>query len=159
MTRRNPSPEERALWRAAMRDVARRPGGAPLPAAPVEPPRAGQRPSLAAPSTPGPGLDRRSAERLRRGERPIEARLDLHGMTQTEAHQALADFIAGAAATERRSLLVITGKGGARGGVLRAAVPRWLGEPPNRARVLAVAPAQPRDGGLGALYVLLRRRR
>ena len=44
-------------------------------------------------------------------------------------------------------------------GVLRAAVPRWLNEAPNRARLLAIAPATPRDGGTGALYVLLRRRR
>ena len=57
-------------------------------------------------------------------------------------------------------MLVITGKGAREGeGVLRRAVPRWLGEPGCRARVLAVAPAQPRHGGEGALYVLLRRKR
>ncbi len=56
---------------------------------------------------------------------------------------------------------VITGIGRAReeGGVLRAAVPRWLNEPPNRARVLAFDLAQPNDGGHGALYVLLRKKR
>jgi len=89
----------------------------------------------------------------------IEARLDLHGMTQDEAHRALARFIARAQDDDRRAVLVITGKGGpGREGVLRRAVPRWLAEPPCRARVLAVETAQPRDGGAGALYVLLRRR-
>lgn len=108
-----------------------------------------------------PGLDRRSAERLRRGALAIEARLDLHGMTQEEAHRALDAFLARAAQAGKRSVLVITGKGG-RGsgaGVLRAAVPRWLNEAPNRARILAFAPAQPQHGGTGALYLLLKRRR
>lgn len=159
MTRRSLSAEERALWRAAMRDVAQREEAeAAAPAeAPAPPPRQPTR-RTAAPA-PASGIDRRSVQRLRRGERPIEARLDLHGMTQEEAHQVLAGFIARAWAAERRSLLVITGKGGARGGVLRRAVPRWLGEAPNAGRVLAFVPAQPKDGGEGALYVLLRRRR
>ena len=54
-------------------------------------------------------------------------------------------------------MLVITGRGVAGGGVLRSAVPRWLDEPGIRRHVLAITPAQPRDGGGGALYVLLRR--
>jgi DNA-nicking Smr family endonuclease len=54
---------------------------------------------------------------------------------------------------------VVTGKGLETGGTLRHMVPRWLNEEPNRARVLAYSPAQPRHGGSGALYVLLRRRR
>jgi DNA-nicking Smr family endonuclease len=102
-----------------------------------------------------PGLDRRSAERLRRGARRIEARLDLHGMTQAEAHGELEVFLARADAARQRCVLVITGKGG----VLRAGVPRWINEQPNRSRVLAFSPAQPRDGGAGAFYILLRRRR
>jgi len=58
-------------------------------------------------------------------------------------------------------VLVITGKGGRTSGdgVLRAAVPRWLNEAPNRTRLLAFTPAQPKHGGAGALYLLLRRRR
>ncbi len=113
-----------------------------------------------APRASGTGLDRRSAQRLKRGQMPIEARLDLHGMTQAEAHRTLHRFIAASAEAGRRNLLVITGKGsGAEGGVLRAAVPRWLVEGENRARVLAFTPAQPRHGGAGALYLLLRRRR
>jgi DNA-nicking Smr family endonuclease len=60
-----------------------------------------------------------------------------------------------------RTVLVITGKGGfgdARG-VLREAVPRWLNEGDLRPRVLSCAWAQPKHGGAGALYVLLRRQR
>ena len=109
-----------------------------------------------------PGVDRRSAERLRRGERRIDARLDLHGMTQDEAHRALDAFLARAEHAGWRCVLVITGKGRpgtSAGGVLRAAVPRWLNEAPHRARLLAIAAAQPKDGGAGALYLLLRRRR
>jgi DNA-nicking Smr family endonuclease len=107
-----------------------------------------------------PGLDRRNALRLKRGQMPIEARLDLHGMIQAEAHRALAGFVARSHAAGRRVLLVITGKGTRDGeGVLRAAVPRWLAEPALRPLVLATAPAVPRDGGAGALYVLLRRER
>jgi DNA-nicking Smr family endonuclease len=181
MTRRSPSRDERALWRAATRDVA--PLGnarGPVPASPLpnpperspKDPQAGEGragaprraivkhlPPLA--SDASPGLDRRTAERLRRGALAIEARLDLHGMTQEEAHRALDAFLARAAQAGKRCVLVITGKGGRSSGdgVLRAAVPRWLNETPNRARLLAFTPAQPQHGGAGALYLLLKRRR
>ena len=107
------------------------------------------------------GLDRRSAMRLRRGQMRPEARLDLHGHTQAEAHAALVNFVLGSKGAERRCVLVITGKGSARGsdGVLRRMVPRWINQPELRAHVLAIEPAQPRDGGDGAFYLLLRRRR
>ena len=105
------------------------------------------------------GIDRANAERLKRGKHPVEARLDLHGMTQDEAHRALAVFIRGARAGGKRCVLVITGRGRAGGGVLRGAVPRWLDEPEIRPHLLAIATAQPRDGGAGALYVMLRRTR
>ena len=78
-------------------------------------------------------------------------------MTQAEAHRALAGFVSGSRGAGRRCLLVITGHGRSSGGVLKAAVPRWLGEPELRRHVLALTPAQPQDGGSGALYVLLRR--
>jgi DNA-nicking Smr family endonuclease len=164
MTGRYLSAEERALWRAAMRDVTRSVAEVSphLPdAVPTAAPRRAH-PARAAAASPGdaalaaaPGLDRRSAETLRRGERTIEARLDLHGMTQEEAHRALDAFVARAADGGKRCVLVITGKSG----VLHGAVPRWLGEAPNRGRLLAFSPAQPRHGGAGALYLLLRRRR
>jgi len=113
-------------------------------------------------------LDRALATRLRRGTLAIDGTLDLHGMTRAEAHQALDAFVARAVGEGRRCLLVITGKGtrsGAddfgrpRGGVLRAAVPRWLDAPVARPHVLAVVPARPRHGGDGAFYVLIKRRR
>jgi DNA-nicking Smr family endonuclease len=103
------------------------------------------------------GLDRASAERLKRGRYPVEGRLDLHGMTQAEAHRALAGFVRISQTIGRRCVLVITGHGRASGGVLKTAVPRWLAEPDLRAGILAIAAAQPRDGGSGALYLLLRR--
>jgi DNA-nicking Smr family endonuclease len=86
---------------------------------------------------------------------PIEARLDLHGRTQPEAHEALARFITRSHAAGMRAVIVITGKSG----VLHGAVPRWLEEGDNRARILAVSRAQAQHGGAGALYLLLRRQR
>ena len=86
----------------------------------------------------------------------------MHGMTQVEAHRALDSFVDGAYQAAKRCVLVITGKGlkpdGAVG-VIRAAVPRWLNEQPNRSRVLAFTHATPKDGGEGALYVMLKRKR
>jgi DNA-nicking Smr family endonuclease len=109
------------------------------------------------------GYDRANAERLKRGQHPVEARLDLHGLTQAEAHRALAAFLYQARAAGKRCVLVITGRGSGKerqgGGVLKSAVPRWLDEPAFRPHVLAIATAQPRDGGSGALYVMLRRTR
>lgn len=158
MTGRHPSRAERALWRAAMRDAAPLETAA-APPRPAEPPPRARAPLAVPPgdlaTDAAPGLDRRSAERLRRGRRAVEARLDLHGMTQDQAHRALDAFVARAQEGGKRCLLVITGKSG----VLHGAVPRWLNEAPNRGRLLAFSPAQPRDGGAGALYLLLRRRR
>lgn len=115
---------------------------------------------VAADAHPGDGLDRRSDRRLRRGDMEIEARLDLHGHTRDAAYEMLCRFIAGQAGQGRRCVLVITGKGRGEGpGVLRAALPGWLGAPPLRDDVLRFYPAQPRDGGEGAFYILLRRRR
>ena len=68
-------------------------------------------------------------------------------------------FVADAIVRGSRCVLVVTGKGIETGGTLRQMAPRWLNEEPNRARVVAFTPAQPHDGGAGALYVLLRRRR
>lgn len=109
-----------------------------------------------------PGLDKRTAQRLRRGQLAVEAKLDLHGLTQDQAHRALADFLVSAQGAGKRCVLVVTGKGlTPRGdsGVLRAMLPRWLNTPPLRERVLALQAAQPRHGGTGAFYVLLKRGR
>ncbi len=140
------------------------------PAAPaVAPPRpapaaAPAKAQEARAAPPGAGLDRKNAARLKRGEMAIAGRLDLHGMTQDEAHRALVRFIERSHEAGLRTVLIITGKGAREGagdgpGVLRRAVPRWLGEARCRRLVLASEPAQPRHGGDGALYVLLRRKR
>jgi DNA-nicking Smr family endonuclease len=158
-----PAPDRGARDETGSADAAKRPEPLPPPAQPVG--RSAAKPMVPAPA-PGPGLDKRSAERLRRGQLPIAARLDLHGMTQAEAHRALDAFIAQGVRRGRRCVLVITGKGvreDAWGreerGVLYSAVPRWLELPPNRGRILATARARPQHGGEGALYVLLRRQR
>ncbi len=114
---------------------------------------------------PVQGLDKRTDQRLRRGKLPLEGRLDLHGMTQAQAHGALNRFIAASRAMNRRFVLVITGKGwdpmASRReesiGVLRRIVPRWLATPPLSIHVAAVSDAHAKDGGSGALYVVLRR--
>jgi DNA-nicking Smr family endonuclease len=142
-----------------------------LPAGPLEAKsyrklenKAGKMPAL--PNTPVPspepldrfaGVDRATADRVKRGRYPVTGRLDLHGMTQAEAHRALIGFVTGARAAGKRCVLVITGHGRASGGVLKASVPRWLAEPELRRHVLAITPAQPQHGGDGALYLLLKR--
>lgn len=163
--------EDIALWRRAVSADTPLRGAPPPPAPPVEPEAAPALEGFAdisslapapPPAAPAPGgLDRRTAQRLRRGQIEVEERLDLHGMTRTQAHRALARALAAAQARGTRCMLVITGKGVAGGetGVLRRMVPRWLEEPPNAPRVLGAAPARARDGGGGALYVLMRRRR
>lgn len=106
------------------------------------------------------GVDKRQAERLRRGKTEIEGRIDLHGMTLENAHRRLTDFLEDAQDAGKRAVLVVTGKGVREGtGVIRMQVPRWLNEPRLRPLVLAYEYAQPKDGGMGALYILLRRKR
>ncbi len=112
------------------------------------------------------GIDRRQADRFRQGRLEIDGKIDLHGRTQAEAHDALHDFIHRAHRAGKRCLLVITGKGGIKTiggersrGILRQAVPRWLNEAGLRRYVLAFDHARPQHGGEGALYVLLKRDR
>lgn len=105
------------------------------------------------------GLDRASQRRLTSGKYDIDDRLDLHGLYQEDAHRRLISFIENAVARQMRTLLVITGKGRHGQGVLRQKVPFWLKQPPLSAHILAINEATGRDGGAGALYVRLRRRR
>ena len=102
------------------------------------------------------GIDGRTQRRLFRGDVPVDRRLDLHGLTAARAENRLVQFIETAARNECRCVLVITGKGA---GILRGHVPDWLKRPPLSPHVLALAEARPDDGGSGALYVLLRRKR
>jgi len=113
------------------------------------------------PSAPQPtGLGRRMKQRVARGKEKIDARLDLHGYTQDEAHSALLRFLRSANDRDARLVLVITGKGrGGEIGVLRRQVPQWLGLPEFRALVVGFEDAAINHGGEGALYVRVKRAR
>jgi DNA-nicking Smr family endonuclease len=103
-------------------------------------------------------LTRRMKQRVARGKQQIDARLDLHGFTQHEAHVALLRFLRSAHECDARLVLVITGKGrGDEIGVLRRQVPQWLGLPEFRALVIGFEDAAITHGGEGALYVRVRR--
>lgn len=108
-------------------------------------------------------LGRRMKKRVARGKDEIDGRLDLHGLTQSEAHAALLRFLRTASSRGARLVLVITGKGAraAEGerGVLKRQVPHWLGLPEFRALVIGFEDAHIAHGGEGALYVRLRRAR
>lgn len=132
------------------------------------------RPLPVVPSAPPPlsSLDRRKQRHIASGRVTIDARIDLHGMTQSEAHATLRAFLYGCAARGDRNVLVITGKGSpvpqteswdmsgrSDRGVLRRNVPRWLDEPDLRGLVIGTSSASARHGGSGALYVQLRARR
>jgi DNA-nicking Smr family endonuclease len=107
---------------------------------------------------------RREKQLLARGRVRIDARIDLHGMTQAEAHSTLRGFLLRSQANGARFVLVITGKGApntSRGerGVLRQQVPLWLALPEFRRHVLGFDVAHTGHGGEGALYVRLRKAR
>ena len=105
------------------------------------------------------GIDGATRRRLAQGQIPIEARLDLHGLTAAQAERRLARFVDQAARTGVRCVLVITGKGSEGKGVLRRLVPLWLKTPPLSGQILEISQARQEDGGGGALYVMLRRKR
>ena len=127
------------------------------------------------PASGSANFDRRHAKKLARGAIEIEARIDLHGMRQREAHSALRRFLFNAHAKGYRMVLVITGKGNAQRnldrdndigfdlfeqpGVLRRNVPQWINESDLRSIVVAHTQAHSRHGGEGALYIHLRRRK
>jgi DNA-nicking Smr family endonuclease len=181
MSRRRLSEEERVLWKGVTRSIAplrkaspgepeaveptapqpaakRRSKPQPLPAVPVAPAKPAAPPPLAP-------LTRKMKHRIARGAHAIDGRLDLHGMTQAEAHDALFAFLRARQARGSKVVLVITGKG-ARGGddsggrgVLKRMVPLWLRLPELRGVILGFESAAAGHGGDGALYVSLRRAR
>jgi DNA-nicking Smr family endonuclease len=116
---------------------------------------------------PEAGLDRRTAERLRKGGREPDARIDLHGMSVERAHRACLLFLSDAIARGCRVVLVITGKGRqderdfmSRGrGVLRESLPGWLRASPVGISIVGIYQAHQKHGGAGAFYVYLKRRR
>ena len=177
--KRHLSEEERALWESVARQVKPlrkkprvvkptavtapdtaviKPLASPRPIPPSQPPK----PSKPA-SPPLAPLGRRERSRLSRGRSEIDARLDLHGMTQTRAHRALLVFLQRAHHEGLTFVLVITGKGkagsDAERGVLRRQVPQWLSLPEFRALVVGFEEAHIGHGGEGALYVRIRRAR
>ncbi|MDQ2079323.1 Smr/MutS family protein [Xanthobacteraceae bacterium Astr-EGSB] len=174
-------PEERRLWKLVAKSVKplrRRKveldedvAPAPPPAIPAAPSPAVRRESSAAAPPVSPPvvppalapLPRRERQRLARGTAEIDARIDLHGLTQAQAHAALIRFLRRARNDGARFALVITGKGarfaagdGVRG-LLKRQVPMWLGLPEFREHVVGFEDAHAVHGGEGALYVRLRR--
>lgn len=110
-------------------------------------------------SVRNPRLDDKTARKLKKGNITIDARIDLHGMTQIRAHDALFRFLKNARERQKRVVLVITGKGRTGDGILRRAVPLWLSEAPFSGFVSGWREAHMSHGGEGALYVRLRRDR
>lgn len=197
------SEEERKLWQNAMRDAspirrrrrkaetAEDPETEAVPAAPASPLpapaparlAAHAAPALPARALPAPkpvappltGIDRRTSQKLGRGQVEFEAKLDLHGHSREDAYVALRRFLSEGRRMGFRCVLVVTGKGEnpfarhtlhttrhydtpERQGILRAALPQWLQEPELRSLVSGFQPAHPKHGGGGAFYVLLRRK-
>ena len=175
--RRALSEEERALWDRVAKQLKplrkkARSSGISSPAAadesliPVQ--NARQAPPQVTPVKPAKPpplapLGRRERLQLSRGRKEIDARLDLHGMTQSRAHRALRSFLQRASSDGLSFVLVITGKGNAGPdsgrGVLRRQVPEWLNLPEFRALVVGFEEAHKAHGGEGALYVRVRRAR
>jgi DNA-nicking Smr family endonuclease len=178
--RRSLSEEERALWEGVARQVEplrkkprtakhatsqvaetpkAKPAASPRPLAAVHLSKPAKQ--AAPPLVP---LGRRERARLSRGRSGIEARLDLHGMTQLRAHRALIGFLQRAHREGLTFVLIITGKGNADSmeserGVLRRQVPQWLSTPELRSLVVGFEEAHVGHGGEGALYVRVRRAR
>ncbi|VIO65589.1 putative DNA endonuclease SmrA [Bradyrhizobium ivorense] len=176
------SEEERALWESVAKHVkplrkkpsaakAHAPASEPVthhvaakpapvkPAAPVK-----TAPAPRPPIPPLAPIGRRERAKLSRGRQEIDARLDLHGMTQTRAHRVLFAFLQRAHHDGLTFVLVITGKGKAGSpdterGVLRRQVPEWLSLPEFRSLVVGFEEAHVGHGGEGALYVRVRRAR
>jgi DNA-nicking Smr family endonuclease len=143
-----PKPAVKPAFKPALN--ARLIGSAAVPAKPASPPEAAP-------------LGRRAKRRLSRGTDAIDARLDLHGRTQAEAHDVLLGFLHWAQGRGHRLVLIITGKGVADSygerGVLKRQVPMWLRLPEFRACVVGFESAGAGHGGEGALYVSLRKGR
>ncbi|MCG5234934.1 Smr/MutS family protein [Xanthobacter oligotrophicus] len=189
--RRQLSAEERALWDHVVRsvkplklpavpqDVAPlvpdTPPVVPEPPAAAPPAKAAKAVRSKTPPAPPPApplasLEPKTRRRLTRGAE-VDARLDLHGLTQAAAHRRLRLFLIEAQALGHSLVLVITGKGdpdrlmstgpafGEGRGVLKRAVPLWLAEPDLRMIVVGFEAAGRRHGGEGALYVRIRRRK
>lgn len=166
-------PEETRLWAQVARTVRPRPGRiVPKDEAPVAPTPAAK-PAKAAARAPGPApapphvIPPRAAvdpiepgrkRRIVRERDPIDARIDLHGLSQFAAEDRLKAFLRQCHAEGLRAVLVITGKGSRGGGIIRDWAPEWLNDASLRGVVAGFSSAHRRHGGEGALYVALKRR-
>lgn len=105
------------------------------------------------------GIQQRVFRKLQRGQLKIEHEVDLHGMTIASAKSALSGFLTQARKSNWRCIRIIHGKGkNSPNGVpvLKGKLNQWLQQ---RDEILAFCSAQPRDGGTGAMYVLLKNSR
>ncbi|UYO54137.1 Smr/MutS family protein [Rhodopseudomonas palustris] len=178
--KRSLTEDERALWDGVARQIKPLrgrprlikvetadppdlvPAVKPAPAAPPQPLKRAAKPSLPTAPPPLATLGRRERAHLSRGRKDIDARIDLHGMTQARAHHALLYFLQRASHDGLGFVLVITGKGKSgdtERGILRRQVPQWLALPEFRAYVVGFDEAHIGHGGEGALYVRVRRAR
>lgn len=162
MSRRKTTDEERELFRQSFVATI------PIGAAALKPPSSKRAKPPVAGET---GLDGRTDERLRRGTLAPDARLDLHGLTEREAHNSLLLFLRTAQLRSCKLVLVVTGKGARIApdapfdmelhtrprGVLKSAVPRWLKEREFAGLVAGTRDAHRKHGGEGALYIYLRK--
>lgn len=163
---------ERAAWQATVESVA--PIGGPDTLPPPAPPKTVRRRKGAVPGEgavfaiqrigeqvegKASGADDALLRKLRNGEFPPDARVDLHGLQAPAAKRAVQEAIGRVGALGKRCVLVVHGRGRHSEGepVLKEAFLEWLAEPPLVSRVLAFTSARGRDGGVGATYVLLRR--
>lgn len=187
MTRKPPDIPDFELWTEVTREIrpldrrlsqpATGPGhtgsGRSRPSRIISPPAQHSTKRLQTPP-PLTSFDRRTGQKLQRGQADIDARIDLHGIGVETAKWRLLDFILHCYEANARLVLVITGKGVSpfsghtlhgrslfhapeREGKLRRKVPEWLAEPEFRHLVIGFQPAHPKHGGGGALYVKLRR--
>jgi DNA-nicking Smr family endonuclease len=180
MTGRRLSDDEHVLWKGVTRSIVplRKQSASDPDIAAVAPPAkpaaksrtrrapavVAERPSPKPAPPPLTPLTRKTKQRIARGTHAIDGRLDLHGMTQDEAHRRLLSFLRGRQARGAKVVLIITGKGDRGGegggrGVLKRMVPLWLGLPELRGLVIGFENAAVGHGGEGALYVSLRRLR
>lgn len=145
-------PQEEKPAPPAKRSVSAKPATAPVQAPAKTKARMDAPPSIVT-------LDRRTKQKIARGNQTIDARLDLHGHTQAQAHDVLLRFLRVTQSRGGRVALVITGKGGRGegGGALKRAVPMWLALPEFRTMVIGFDIAAIGHGGEGALYVRLRK--
>lgn len=161
-----PTPQDnaKAAKAAATKKSSNASGGKKPTAAPYQPPAQASPPAR---SSLNP-VDRKLTRRIGRGARPVDAAVDLHGLTQRQAHNRLLTFLLRAQADGHRLVLVVTGKGfvepsahwwedGNRG-ILRRAVPQWLTTEPFRDLVVGYEQAHRHKGGAGAIYVQIRRK-